>query len=407
MTLPARMRAGLATVLAASAASWVAPAVAQTSPIDTIFSQVTPSLRDRMFMRLNYIHVNVKTSSGETYDVTGPVVQRGDLATYLGAGTPFLAFNGNLSLYNSSANFLRKYGDANLSAPPTAATPNANGLLEEAIDQQLEATPGCVRLSEGLGTPCGIYARSDSTVGTPAISVGYFLDEARNWSIEAFLLAAPLKVDVMGDGNNALNGVNIIKTKLLPPTASISRHFGARDAALRPHVGLMASYAVFFDTKATQGLADYVGGDTRISIKNAFGWGPTAGFKYQLNDDWHVNLGVGKIRYRTEATLVTPVTVIRSETAVLNDYGSYITNAIGATQVLFRPGSSNGGNHVAGPNDPAGYAPGEAVPAITGLMCDLASAKAGRATCDHGSFTRKQSTKLDNTLFVFSVGRSF
>lgn len=406
MKLPARMRASLATVLAAACAQFTAPVAAQSTVHDTIFTQVNPSLRDRAFMRLNYVHANVKTTSGETRDVSGPVVARGDLDRFLGAGTTFLAFNGNRSLYNTNVNFLRKYGDADTSTPPTGAIGNAGQLLEDAIDDQLSATPDCQALEAGLGTPCGVYARSDSTVGTPALSVGYFIDNARKWSIEAFLLAAPLNVNVYGDGDNSLNGVNIIKTKLLPPIVTLSHHFGTRESSFRPHMGLMASYAIFYGTQDTQGLRDYVGGETSVSIKNSFGFGLNIGFTYQVSDAWHVNFGVGKVRYRTQATLITRETVIRDGTAVLNDYGSFITNAIQTTQVLFDSGT-NGGGHVAGANDPAGFAQGASVPAITGLMCDLASAKAGRATCDHGSFTRKQSTKLDNTLFVFSVGRSF
>lgn len=405
MTLPARMRAGLATVLAASAATWVAPAMAQMSPADTIFSQVAPSLRDRMFMRLNYVHANVKTTAGETYDVTGPVVGYNDIPSLIGEGSSGLAFNGGLSFYSTDVRFLRKYNSTTLPVNAGAAWP----LLKAGIDNTVDT---CPRYAEGLGTPCGVRARSQTTVGTPAISVGYFLDDAHSWVVEAFLLAAPLKVDVFGQGNNGLDGKNIIKTKLLPPTAILSHYFGAKESKFRPFVGVGGSYAIFFDTRATSLLNEYVGGmsanDTSVSIKNAFGVGPFAGFKFQLDDDWHINLNVGMLRYRTEATLITRNTVIRSGSAVLNDYGPDISTAIAAgDNSIGAPTGSLGGRPIAKANDPAGFAPGQIVPGVTALMCDLASAKAQAPTCNFGSFTRKQSTKLDNTLFMFSVGRTF
>lgn len=393
MTLSARMRAGLATVLAASAATWVAPAMAQMSPADTIFSQVTPSLRDRMFMRLNYVHATVKTSSGEAYDVTGPVVGYDDIRTLIGTGT------GYTSIYNSNVNFTRKY----FGSPASAGLALQNAMDAEKAD--------CARYAEGLGTPCNFMAKSATAVGTVAISAGYFLDSEHQWLLEAFLLAAPLKVDVQADGPNSLAGETVINTKLLPPTVVLSRYFGAKQDRLRPFFGLGGSYAIFFDTRATASLNSYVGGaaagDTSVSIKNALGFGPFMGFKFQINDDWHINMNVGKLRYKTEATLITRSTIITGESAVLNDYGANIVDAIatGDTAIL---GAGNGGPPRAPANDPAGFAQGSVVPGVTALMCDLATAKNNNVpTCDHGSFTRKQKTRLDNTLFMLSVGRSF
>jgi outer membrane protein W len=380
----------------------MAPALAQTSASDTIFSQVTPSLRDRMFMRLNYIHVNVKTTSSETRDITGPVVGFSDIRDFLGVGNA----NGYQSIYSTNPNYARKYF-GNASSVAVA--------LENALT---DAKDDCARYAEGLGTPCGVRAKSQTVVGTPALSVGYFIDDAYHWAVEAFVLAAPLNVDVKGDGPNSLNGKTILNTKLLPPTAYLARYFGSKGDTLRPYVGVAASYAVFYNTRATSLLNTYVGGTTDVSIKNAFGFGPMLGFRFDLNDSWHVNFGVGKLRYKTEATLITRNTVITDDSAVLRDYGADIFNAIQNAALAVGPRSNpNGGpGPVAPVNDPAGYAPGTDLTNLaptTTIMCDLATAKAranspgAAATCDHGSFTRKQSTKLDNTLFVFSVGRTF
>lgn len=44
---------------------------------------------------------------------------------------------------------------------------------------------------------------------------------------------------------------------------------------------------------------------------------------------------------------------------------------------------------------------------VTALMCDLAATKYRNDNCNLGTFERKQNTVLDNTMFMFSVGRTF
>jgi len=273
--------------------------------------------------------------------------------------------------------------------------PNQNALALDAVSQN------CPQLLDGLGTPCGIKARSDSSVGTPAISVGYFLDAQKSWVIEAFLLAAPLKATVFGDGRGGLNGKEIINLKLLPPTVTLGHYFGSEESRIRPYFGMGASYAIFFDARATATFNEYQGGKTSVSLKNSLGFGPFFGAMGKINDDWHVSLNIGKLRYKTEATLITRNTRITSESGVTNDYGPAVAIAIDSLDSLGqRP-------EFAGSNPPDGFTPGQSVGALTALMCDLAKAKYGNNNCNQGTFVRKQSTKLDNTLFMLSVGRRF
>ena len=273
------------------------------------------------------------------------------------------------------------------------------------------ATENCPSMAAGLGTPCGIKARSSTTLGTPAVSLGYYLDEGMNWVIEAFVLAAPLSAEVYGDGDNGLNGKKIIDIKILPPTMVIGRYFGASDSRIRPFVGLGASYALFMNARATEALNTYQGGgnpgDTTVSVKNALGFGPFFGVKAQFNEDWHFSVNIGKLRYKTEATLVTRNTTITADSEVLSDYGpqSTIANTVSVNLTAGRPST-------VAPADGstpqlANSTVGEPIAALTGLMCDLARAKYGNNECNHGTFVRKQKTTLDNTLFMFSVGRRF
>lgn len=392
MRFSALSKTGFTTAIFAMLAGLSMPSHADGAP-DFIFPKVESSVRDRLFLRLSYVYANVKTTSGDTYDVTGPVVKYGDLA---------MIANGSYeSMFTSTGAFdmHTAYGIVD-----NALNPSLTGESEES---------GCASVALGLGTPCGIKARGSAAVGTPALSVGYYLDEGYNWLVEAFVLAAPLRVGVYGDGNNHLSGKKIIDVKMLPPMAVLGRYFGSKDAMFRPFIGFGASYAMFFDVRATSTLNNYVGGsspdDTTVNLKNTFGWGPFLGVKSQLNDDWQISLNVGKLRYKTDATLVTRNTVITSNSEVLSDYGPRVTNAIKTGDLVLSPTAgvvaSDGTTVVVAPPD--GYALNQSVGATTAIMCDLAKAKYGNTSCNHGTYVRKQSTTLDNTLIMFSIGRRF
>jgi outer membrane protein W len=362
-------------------AGLITPSHAEEAP-DFIFPKVESTVRDRLFLRLSYVYANVKTTSGDTYDVTGPVVSRGDIAAMTS------------SLFTDAAHG----GD-----PVSDYYGVLGGQLDLAMTTD-SAAQGCASLANGLGTPCGIKAKGSAAVGTPALSVGYYLDEDYRWVVEAFVLAAPLRVGVYGDGNNHLNGKKIIDVKMLPPMAVLGRYFGNKDAKIRPYAGFGASYAMFFDVRATSTLNDYVGGsspgDTSVKLKNTFGWGPFLGVKAQLDDTWQVSLNVGQIRYKTSATLITNNTVITSNSAVLSDYGPSVTRAINTAAGLISPEVSSAGT-------PPGSSVGDSVGATTAIMCDLANAKYGNKSCNQGTFVRKQSTTLDATMVMFSVGHTF
>ncbi|WP_374255931.1 OmpW family protein [Aquabacterium sp.] len=348
----------------------------------SIFAKVEPALRERMFMRLNYISANVKTTSGDAHDVTGAVVNRGDVLKYMGPGTQYAT--------DYAAGLVPYTG---LSTSASIGTQYINTTLDDAMT--VDADNGCEAVRNGLGTPCGIKARSSSMVGTPAISLGYFLTDDYTWFAEAYVLAAPLRVTVYGDGANNLNGREIIKLKMLPPTGVLGRYFGHAKDRFRPFVGVGASYAVFFDTRATATLNTYQGGagpnDTSVSLKNAIGVGPFAGAKWQVDDDWHVSLNIGKLRYKTEATLTTRNTTITGNSEVLSAYGAAVRGALDAGEAL----------------NVRDRATGEAVSTTTAVMCMLAKYRDGRDNCNLGTYVRKQSTVLDNTMFMLSVGRKF
>lgn len=381
-------KVGFATLLGASLFG-TSIAVQAGTPQDSIFGNVEPALRERMFFRLNAISATVKTTASDVRDVNGPVVSITELETLRDNGSNFFSAADGSSLdYTLGVNQLL----------------GANGISRQA------AVSGCASIAQGLGSPCGLKARGANHLNTLALSVGYFLDEDYKWALEAMVLSAPLKVSIYGEGNNWLNGKEVMNTKLLPPIVSLGRYFGNAKDSFRPYVGAMASYAMFFDSRATSSLNTYVGAaspnDTTISIKNSFGVGPMIGFKYQHpSSNWQVSLNVGNVRYKTDATIVTHNTVIKSNTPVLNDYGAYITNAIVGGNNAYT-GSTNG-IVVDATGQPAGKTAGDVVPLTEALMCDLAFNKSGSTSCNLGTYVRKTTTVLDNTLFMLSVGRSF
>lgn len=370
------LRGGLLCALA-----WAGAAGAAEQDQGGMFAKLTPAYKDRVFMRLNYVYANVKTDSKEAYDVTGLVVAKGDIVKYLGTDSGY------------ASRYLSNEFDND---PVTGDDDFANQyqLIGELLDNGLD-DDGVT----GLGTPKGLKARSGSA-GTPAISLGVYLDEGRKWLLEAFVLAAPLKLSVYGDGQkitggpNGINGKKILTTDMLPPTALLGRYFGDKNARFRPYLGVGASYAIFFNTKATQFLNQFQGGanpgDTTVTTKNAFGIGPFVGFQANFDDDWHASLNVGQIKLKSEATLITRNTTIETGADVLTHYGSNVVDrVVGISEREYRFYDPDTGLRIG---------------TTTATMRDLARAK---GLANSGTFVRKQENKFTNTIFMLSVGRKF
>jgi len=370
MKLKAQSRVWMALAALGGAFMAAQPVMAQ-SQLSNLFANASPSVRDRMFMRLDYIRANVKTTAGDVKDVTGAVVTPALIrAAYPTRAQDSAAFNEGKTIadalrnniYGVSSEFLTVVGDV---ADPKYACEGEIG---------------------GLGTPCGVRAKSQSMIGTPALSLGYFLDDDFSWAVEAFVLAKPIDVTIQGDGENHLNGKDIIKLKFLPPTVTLAKYFGAKSDRLRPFVGLMGSYGIFYDTKATDYLNAYQGGgspgDTSIKINNVFGWGGLIGVKSNLTDDWSLNFSVGKLRFKTETTIVTRNTTITKDSEVLLAVAAL--DEVPFNKLMCRVAYYKKNGAVASSSE-----------------CD------GTTSGNQGTYVRKASNVLDSTLFVLSVGRSF
>lgn len=362
------------------------------------------NVRSRLFMRIGYTSAFTKTKSEEARDITGDVVSRAQLkaalklADAIVADCPSLLSGGGPGAVYSAADCARyaTSGDA-------AAYELAEGLLfgtTSYANPDLNAEPesdsffGASGL-KGIGIPPGITARAQRQIGTPTLSVGYWIDEDRKWLLEGFLLAAPMSIKIYGGGlradgvtPNGLNGRHLATTKLLPPLVIGSYNFGAKENLVRPYVGVGAMYAVFFGGKSTSFFDEYQGGKTTVTTRNTFGVGPFVGLQTHLDDEWHVNVSVGRIGLRTTSRLVTSNTNITSDSAVLKDISATNDESLRDFTNLLTQGE------VAW--DKGGF---------TTRIMELAARVKGLP--NQGTFVREQKMKITNTIVTVSVGRSF
>jgi outer membrane protein W len=353
-------------------------------------------VRDRLFMRLGYIQTFTKTKSEEARDITGPVVSRQDfLNAFQNTGNAI-----SVTCFQEYPNFTT-YSEAEctkLSSYDTdPADPNSVSFFYKNAAPSIITTALDNLGIQGIGTPAGIKARAQRSVGTPAISVGYWLDDDYKWLVEAYVLAAPLKIKIYGDGvrddgtPNGINGRHIATTKLLPPLVIASYNFGERRSVIRPYVGVGAMYAIFFDAKTTSFFDEYQGGKTTLTTKNTFGFGPFVGIQSPIGDDWHVNISVGQVALRTTSTLVTSGTQIGASSAVLRDLPAAIRQAIVDGNTYWQGDPALG--YLAKASD------------FTDVTMDLV--KRSKNQQDLGTFVREQKMKITNTIVSLSVGRSF
>jgi hypothetical protein len=259
------------------------PATAAPSLEDSLALSMSKGIRDRMYWNLSVISTKTKTKSEQPRDMTPEIVRIEDLLamreklrvdlqvrTGVDAATAprqinnpageatriALGQNGNLDVYAQNLSDYYKvkaYGDGTGTSSSTVAwgIQEAIYLLDGAVSNDYGFDSG----KGYLTTPKGILAKSGNPSSTVALSVGYYLNDAQNWAVEALVLGAPVRATIKGAGvndmgePNQLAGRDIINTKLLPPIVKFGYYFGDRTWVVRPYVGVGAMYSIFFDTK--------------------------------------------------------------------------------------------------------------------------------------------------------------
>ena len=320
------------------------------------------------FIRFGYTRIKATKRVSEARDSTGPVVRYGD------ESTPGLS--------------------------DTAEGRDAAGTLLY-LSSNMRADHPVDYAQTGLSMPSGVGIRAGEG-GNWTVTLGTYLDDARHWSVEAYVAGLPIDVPVYGagriggQGSDAVNLGHIMTTKQLGPIVIAKHLFGDRDDRFRPFVGLGAAYIVFLEARATAGFEAYVGGPTRIKIKPAFGWGPFAGGELRLDDRWSLNLTIGRLKLDTKATATTtsrPDVLGRSPVTAQSgkDIG---TNTLTAVQIT--NGTLMGGASAI--NGPTNLLPG--------MLRELAKARTGDPD-NLGKSTRTVSTKLDPWVLTIGLGYAF
>lgn len=379
----ARTASAIVVAVAALGSSFAA----QAQITNSIFPAATESkVRDRLFMRLGYTSSFMKTKSEEARDITGPVVTKQQLLDAFALGNTISVACDQLLNTPECLRYSAVDVDAGVGGTESFFYVNTAPAVLIPTLEQLNLP--------GIGTPRGIKAKTQSSAGTPTISLGYWLDEERKWLLEGFVLAAPLSVKIYGDGvradgtPNSINGRHIATTKLLPPLVIGSYNFGDKQSIVRPYIGLGAMYAIFFDARSTSFFDQYQGGKTTITTKNTFGFGPFVGLQSAINEDWHVNISVGQIALTSKSRLVTSGTQIGNGSQVLADLDPLLVSAISDGDTQW-----------------AGTFPGSRDNQFTSVAMELV--KRVKGSNDLGTFVREQKMKITNTIVTLSVGRSF
>lgn len=425
-------RTGVAASVFVLSASLAMPVLAAD---DGLGLNLSTSIRDRMFWNLHVVSTKTKTKSEQPRDLTPEIVRIKDLESMRDRIADDLLARTNVDARLSS-------NPVNLSGAGATAVNVRNALQTEQdfidyykvkyygasdvpglsgiylLDQALVSDYGFAEGEGYLTTPQGIRAKSGNPSSTVALSVGYYLNDGHNWAVEALVLGAPVRATIKGAGindagaPNQLAGTDIIKTKMLPPIVKFGYYFGDRSWPVRPYAGIGAMYAIFFDTKTTSNFDQYNGGTgkTSVSISNELAVGPFVGLESGDLSGWRVSLSVGRIKFSTEATLVSRGTQFRSGDPALRDYTGTVVDAIDQAEALRNTANNNANAAYKVKTGDAGatvnFMPNGFT---TEMMRDLAAYKQSQGTGDGtlGTFVRKQKSTLDNTLFMLSVGRSF
>ncbi len=129
------------------------------------------------------------------------------------------------------------------------------------------------------------------------LSFTYMMDQ--HWGIE-ILAASPFSHEITGTG--ALDGLDIGETKQLPPTVSVTYHWGQTTSY---HVGAGLNYTKFFEEQSDSALTTALGAQTTdLELDASTGLSIQFGFDTPINKDWSLT---GTVYYKdidTEADVI-------------------------------------------------------------------------------------------------------
>lgn len=129
----------------------------------------------------------------------------------------------------------------------------------------------------------------------PELDLTYFFNDY----FSAELIAATTR-NTIKDKGSTLGDLNLGHVWILPPTLSAQVHpLGRR--RFDPYVGAGLNYTFFYNAGGTQNIN---GSPAHVTYDNAFGYAFGAGFNYQVDDSWFLNVDVKKLYVSTSAHVI-------------------------------------------------------------------------------------------------------
>lgn len=149
----------------------------------------------------------------------------------------------------------------------------------------------------------GLPTGSTSVAVDNNVQLGITLDYIinKNWTVE-LIAATPFSHEISVKGS-AINGLDIGKTKQLPPTLLLQYHFDTGNDAISPFLGLGVNYTRFFNTEVSGELNDALGAlnvitaqdKTRLDLTDSWGVALQAGINIDFNDRFGLHVMVSKM----------------------------------------------------------------------------------------------------------------
>ncbi len=138
-----------------------------------------------------------------------------------------------------------------------------------------------------------------STAVAPELDFTYFFN--KNFAAE-LILGTTRHTVKLDDGNSS---TKLGKVWLLPPTVNLQYHFAGK--AFTPYIGAGVNYSIFYGEKKEA---------LDLGYKSNIGFSTQAGFDYQLNEKWFLNLDLKKILLKTDVTIKGAIPVVLSDVKV-------------------------------------------------------------------------------------------
>ena len=157
-----------------------------------------------------------------------------------------------------------------------------------------------------IETVAGLPSNSTRVAVGNDTQIGLTFDYRVNQNFGLQLIAAtPFSHDLKVKGS-AIDGLNIGKTKHLPPTLMAQYHF-TQHHAFQPFVGVGVNYTTFFSEKVNPELEGALialsvttaADDVTLSLSESWGLALQAGFNYQLTERMGIHFMVSKMAIDT------------------------------------------------------------------------------------------------------------